>query len=107
MIVSFAALALVGCMTTQPLTVDGQLSSQLERGDKVEVVTKSGQRLQFAIESVDEQGVRGGGQQVAYADMQSISRSKMAVGRTTLIVLGAAAVVAAVAGGGGGGSSGY
>lgn len=108
MIAALVGLALAGCMTTQPLAVDAKhLSAELEPGDRVEIVTKGGQQLQFAVESVDGQGVRGAGQQVAFGDIQSISRSQLNVGRTALIVLGAAAVIAAVAGGGGGGGSGY
>jgi hypothetical protein len=103
-----AVLALVGCMTVQPLPVNReQLATQLEPGDKVEVVTKDGRHLKFAMESVDEQGLRGAGQQIAYADIESLSRSQLNVGRTALIVLGVVAVGAAAAGGGGGGGSGY
>ncbi len=102
------SLALLGCMTTQPLSADRQqLARELAPGDRVEVVTKSGETLKFAIESVDEQGLRGAGRQVAYQDIESIGRTKVNVGRTALIVIGAAAAAAAVASGSGGGSSGY
>jgi hypothetical protein len=109
MTVTCACLAMAGCMTMQPLNVDpAQLSGTLKRGDKVDVVTSSGQKLQFAIDSVDQNGLQGGGQRIAYNDIRSISRNQVDVGRTALIALGVvAAGAAAAAGGGGGGSSGY
>jgi hypothetical protein len=103
-------LSMVGCTTVQPLTVDpSHLSSTLKPGDKVAVTTASGQQLQFKVDSVDASGLRGGGQQLAYADIQSISRKEVDTQRTMWVVLGvvAAGAVAAAAGGGGGGSSGY
>jgi hypothetical protein len=103
-----ACLAMVGCMTLQPLTVDReQLTHELKSGDKVDVTTKSGQHLKFAVESVDADGVRGAGQQVAFNDIQSIGKEHMEAGRTTLIVLGVVAAGAALAAGGGGGGGGY
>ncbi len=68
---------------------------------------RSGQQLQFKIDNVDATGVQGGGQRVAYNDIQSISRKQMDTKRTTMVVLGvlAAGALAAAAGGGGGGSS--
>jgi hypothetical protein len=101
-------LSMLGCMAMKPLSVDpAQLRGTLKRGDHVEVVTRSGQQLQFAIDSVDENGLQGGGQRVAYNDVSSISRNQIAVGRTTLIVLGVVAAGALAAGGGGGGGGGY
>lgn len=109
MTVVCACLAMTGCMTMKPLNVDpAQLSGTLRRGDKVEVVTSSGQDLKFAVDSVDDKGVQGGGQHIAYNDIRSISRNQVDVGRTALIALGVvAAGAAAAAGGGGGGGSGY
>jgi hypothetical protein len=104
-----ALLAMVGCTTVQPLTVNPQgLSSTLKRGDQVEVVTASGQELKITIDSVDANGLKGSGQQVSFSDIRSINRRQMSVGRTALIVLGVLAVGAAAAGGGGGsGGSSY
>jgi hypothetical protein len=103
-------LSMVGCTTVQPLTVDPSgLSSTLKRGDQVEVVTSSGQQLQFKIDNVDAAGLQGDGQRIAYNDIQSISRKQMDTKRTAWVVLGvvAAGALAAAAGGGGGGGSGY
>lgn len=108
MIVS--SLALLGCMTTQPLgTNPAQLARELAPGDRVELVTKAGKRLDFKVERVDEQGVHGGGHAVSYTDIESIDRKKVDAKTTSLVVLGVAAVVglAAAAGGGGGSGSGY
>lgn len=106
MIVVCASLAMLGCMTMKPLSADpAQLRSSLKRGDHVELVTGSGQRMQFDIDSLDESGVQGDGQRIAYSDIRSISRKQIAPGSTALIVLGivAAGALAARGGGGGGG----
>ena len=106
-----AALAFSGCTTMQPLTIDSaRLASTLKRGDDVQLVTKSGQEMQFAIDQIDANGVQGAGQTVAYNDIQSISRKQISVGRTALLalgVIGAGALAASGGGGGGGGGSGY
>ena len=102
------ALTMLGCSTIQPLTANGsQLATTLKPGDQVEIVTNSGQQLKFKVENVDANGVLGGGQRVAYNDIQTISRKQMDKTRTTMVVLGvlAAGALAAAAGGGGGGSS--
>jgi hypothetical protein len=107
--VACACLAMLGCTTLQPLSAERtQLAQTLHPNDRVEVVTNGGQHLKFKVEKIDEAGLHGAGQSVAYDDIQSISLQKIDAGRTTLIALGAAAVAAAVAaGGGGGGSGGY
>jgi hypothetical protein len=99
---------MIGCTTIHPLTANGsQLATTLKPGDQVEITTTSGKQLQFKIDNVDATGVQGGGQRVAYNDIQSISRKQMDTKRTTMVVLGvlAAGALAAAAGGGGGGSS--
>jgi hypothetical protein len=104
-------LSMVGCTTVQPLTVNpSQLSQTLKPGDKVEVVTSSGQQLKLKIDNVDANGLQGAGQRIAYNDIQSISRQQMDTSRTMWVVLGvvaAGAIAAAAGGGGGGGGSGY
>jgi hypothetical protein len=104
-----SSLAMLGCMTTQPMPAERtQLSRTLHRNDRVEVVTKSGQTLKFKVEKVDDAGLHGAGQNVAFEDIESISHEKIDAGRTTLVALGVAAVAAVAAGGGGGGGgSGY
>ena len=109
-IIMCSCFAVLGCMTTQPMTVERvQLSQTLHTNDRVEVVTKGGQTLKFKVEKIDDAGLHGAGQNVAFDDIESISREKVDAGRTTLLALGVAAVagVAAAAGGGGGGGSGY
>ena len=102
------AISMLGCTTIQPLTANGsQLATTLKAGDQVEITTNSGQQLKFKVDTVDANGVAGGGQRVAFNDIQSISRKQMDTKRTTMVVLGvlAAGALAAAAGGGGGGSS--
>ena len=103
-------LSMVGCTTLQPLAVNpSNLSSSLKPGDRVELVTRSGEQLQLKIDSVDANGLQGDGKQVAFNDIQSIDRKETDTKRTAWIVLGvvAAGALAAAAGGGGGGGSGY
>jgi hypothetical protein len=96
-----------GCMTMQPLSADSaQLRGMLKHGDHVEVVTGNGQQLEFAVDSVDDSSFQGGGHRVAFSDVRSISRKQIAVGKTTLLVLGIVAAGAAAASGGGGSGSG-
>ena len=104
------ALSMLGCTTIQPLTANGsQLATTLKAGDQVEITTNNGQQLKFKVDTVDANGVQGGGQRVAYNDIQSISRKQMDSQKTLWVVLGvvAAGALAAAAGGGGGGSSSY
>lgn len=104
-------LSMVGCTTIQPLTASpSQLSSTLKRGDQVEIMTSSGKQLKFKVDSVDANGVQGGGQTVAYNDIQSINRKEVDTSKTLWVVLGVVAVgaiAAAAGGGGGGGGNGY
>ena len=107
-IIAYACFAMLGCMTVQPLSAERtQLSQTLHPNDRVEIVTTGGQRLKFKVEKIDDNGLHGAGQNVAYDDIQSISLEKISAGRTTLVALGIAAVAALAAGGGGGGSGGY
>ena len=108
---ALVVLSMAGCTTVQPLTASqSSLSSTLQRGDSVEVTTSSGKQLKFKVDSVDATGVHGGGQTVAYNDIQSINRKEVDTKRTMWVVLGvvaAGAVAAAAGGGGGGGGNGY
>lgn len=108
-LVVYSSIAMLGCVTTQSLPAERtQLSQTLKAKDTVEVVTKDGQHLKFKVEKIDDSGLHGAGQTVAYDNIESISREKIDAGKTTLIALGVAAVAAVAAGGGGGGgSSGY
>jgi hypothetical protein len=99
------SVAMLACTVMQPLSVDPpQLQHALKPGDQVEVTTTSGQKLQFTVASADAQGLHGGGQNIAYNDIQGINRKEISAARTTWLVLGvlAAGGVAAAAGGGGG-----
>lgn len=110
LVAACVALAIVGCTTIQPLTVNAsQLAQSLKPGDQVEIVTTRGQQLQFKIDNVGATGLQGAGQRVAYEDIQSISRKQVDTKKTALVVLGvvAAGALAAAAGGGGSGGSGY
>ncbi len=108
MVVACVCSVMSACMTIRPLNADpAQLRSELKPGDRVEVVTRSGQQMKFRIESVDNDGLRGAGQSVAYSDIRTIDRTQLDMKRTGLIALGVVAVGALAAGGGGGGGSGY
>jgi Asp/Glu/hydantoin racemase len=103
-------LSMVGCTTLQPLAANSSsLASSLKPGDRVELVTTRGERIQLKIDSVDANGLQGSGKQVAFNDIQSISRKETDSMRTAWVVIGvvAAGALAAAAGGGGGGGNGY
>ena len=101
------SFALLACTVMQPLTTSpAQLREQLKTGDKVEVYTTGGGPLQFTVDSIDDQGLHGGGRTIAFSDIRSISRKEISTGRTILLVLAVAAAGAALASGGGGGGSG-
>jgi hypothetical protein len=109
LVIALAALTFSACTTLQPLAVDStRLARTLKQGDEVHLVTVRGQALQFEIERLDNQGIQGNGQRVAYEDIQSISRKQISAGRTTLLALGVVAAGAlAASGGGSSGGSGY
>lgn len=110
LVTPIAVLAFSGCTSLQPLTLDSaRQAGTLKRGDQVQLVTRSGQEMQFAIDQVDALGLTGAGQRVAFEDIQNISRKQVSVGKTTLLALGivAAGALAASGGGGGNGGSGY
>lgn len=110
LLAALVVVSMAGCTTIQPLTAEpSHLSSTLKRGDQVEIMTSSGKQLKFKVDSVDANGLQGGGQTVAYNDIQSIDRKQVDKTRTLWVVLGvvAAGAVAAAAGGGGGGGNGY
>jgi hypothetical protein len=111
LLAAVVVLSMVGCTTIQPLSVNAsELSRTLKKGDKVEVVTSKGQQLNFKVDSVDDTGLQGAGQRVAYNDIQSINLKQTDTKTTTWVVLGvlaAGAIAAAAGGGGGGGGNGY
>jgi hypothetical protein len=104
-------LSMVGCTTLQPLAANqSNLTSSLKPGDRVELVTTRGEQLQLKIDSVDANGLQGNGKQVAFSDIQSISRKETDTMKTAWVVIGvvaAGALAAAAGGGGGSGGSGY
>ena len=111
LLAAVVVLSMVGCTTLQPLSGNAsELSRTLKPGDRVEVVTASGQKLDFKVDSVDNTALQGAGQRVAFNDIQSISRKETDTKTTTLVILGvlaAGAVAAAAGGGSGGGGNGY
>ena len=104
-------LSMVGCTTVQPLTLDpSHLSSTLKPGDKVQVVKSNGEQLDLKLDNVTASSLQGGGQTIAYNDIQSISRKEVDTSKTMWVVLGvvaAGAIAAAAGGGGGSGGNGY
>lgn len=107
LLAAVVALSMLGCTTIQPLTANGsQLASAVKPGDKVEITTTRGQRLNFKVDSVGASSLHGGGQTVAYNDIQSINRKELDSQKTLWVVLGVVAAGALAAAAGGGGSSG-
>ena len=94
------SFALLACTVMQPLTTDAaQLRQQLKAGDKIVVSVIGGPHQEFTVESVDEQGIHGGGRTLAFSDIRSISRKEISVGRPALLVVAVVAAGAALASG--------
>ena len=84
-----------GCTTTRPLatTSPEELATSISVEDVVQIERQSGSRLTFAMTEVSEEGVRGSGIFVPYADIGSISVVRESPLRTGLLVgLGVAVI---------------
>jgi hypothetical protein len=111
LLAAVVVLSMVGCTTVQPLTATrSNLASTLKPGDRVELVTSSGEQLNLKIDSVDADSLQAAGKRIAFSDIQSINRKETDTMKTAWIVIGvvaAGALAAAAGGGGGGGGNGY
>ena len=85
MAVSLSAVS-VGCTTTNQYSTTSA-HTLFEPGDKVTITKRNGQVVDFKVEEVNEQGISGGGEHVAYTDMWKILITELDSEKTTEVVL--------------------
>lgn len=92
---------LTGCMTWVPLAADSaQWSSQLKAGDTVLATLRDGRQQQLTLDGIEQTALRGGGQRIAFADIQQLSRQQIDGSKTTWLVVGITVVAVAASSGG-------
>ncbi len=77
-------LLLAGCKTMQPVAHDdlSRLQGQVERGDRVEVVTTDGRTLQFTVTDVTAEALAGDGVRVTQPEIASLRVKAVSKPRT-------------------------
>ena len=88
-IAMFLCLFTAGCTTTTkvPATYWSTLATRVEPGDKVAITKSDGQEVKFKVDEVNNQGIAGDGQYVAYADMREVLLTEYDSEKTTKVVL--------------------
>ncbi len=87
-----------GCTTMRPLpATDAQsLASQIEVGDKIEIVRNDLSEVSFKVNAVSDEGISGNGVFVAYSDVRQVRISQFSTAKTWSLIAGIV-VIAAVA----------
>jgi len=94
-----ACLLLTGCHTMRPVEAQSAAAPgapsaaapfNIAVGDTVRVLLHDGRTLDLRVEAVDAQGFQGGGQRVAFSDVERVERNEINWTRTTLLLLGIA-----------------
>lgn len=85
-------LLLAGCKTMQPVAHDdlSRLQGQVERGDRVEVVTTDGRTLQFTVTDVTPDALAGDGVRVTQPEIASLRVEAVSKPRTFGVAFGGA-----------------
>jgi hypothetical protein len=88
-IAMFLCLFTAGCTTTTkvPATYWSTLATRVEPGDKVAITKSDGQEVKFKVDEVNNQGIAGDGQYVAYADMREVLLTEYDSEKTAKVVL--------------------
>ncbi|MDT8320367.1 MAG: hypothetical protein RQ826_07550 [Xanthomonadales bacterium] len=104
-VLSLLLLHLTACSGMQPVSIhdlrDPQVDPPLRVGDRVEVITRDSEKLEFAITEIDHDGLRGSFGFVPYDDMRRL-RVRRTGGSAedyewVWIMVGVAALIALVA----------
>jgi protein involved in polysaccharide export with SLBB domain len=92
----FLCLFAADCTTTSkvPATYWSTLATRIEPGDKVTITKSDGQEVKFKVTEVNNQGITGDGQYVAYADMREVLLTEYDSEKTTELVIGVAGTAA-------------
>ncbi len=93
-----------GCTTMRslPATDAQSLASQIEVGDKINIIRNDNTDVTFKVSAVSDEGISGVGVFVAYSDIRQVQISQTGSGATLGIVAGIGILVALLASGGGG-----
>ena len=88
-----------GCTTMRPLpATDAQsLASQIEVGDKIEIVRNDLTEVSFKVNAVSDEGISGNGVFVAYSDIRQVQVSQFSTAKTWSLIAGIVVVVGVIA----------
>ena len=77
-----------GCTTMRPLpAADAQsIASQIEVGDKVQIIRNDASDVKFKVETISNEGLEGDGIVVAYSDILQISVREHSTAKTVGLV---------------------
>jgi len=83
-------------MRPLPATDAQSLASQIEVGDKIEIVRNDLSEVSFKVNAVSDEGISGNGVFVAYSDIRQVRISQFSTAKTWSLIAGIV-VIAAVA----------
>ena len=88
-----------GCTTMRslPATDAQSLASQIEEGDKIEIIRNDLTDVTFEAGAVSDEGIIGDGVYVAYSDVRQVQVRQFSTGKTVGLVAAIVAVLAIVA----------
>ena len=88
-----------GCTTMRslPATDAQSLASQIEVGDKIEIVRNDLTEVSFKVNAVSDEGISGNGVFVAYSDIRQVQVSQFSHAKTWSLIAGIVVVVIAAA----------
>jgi len=88
-----------GCTTMRslPATDAQSLASQIEVGDKIEIVRNDLTEVSFKVNAVSDEGISGNGVFVAYSDIRQVQVSQFSNAKTWSLIAGIVVVVAVLA----------
>ena len=89
-----------GCTTMRslPATDAQSLASQIEVGDKINIIRNDLTEVRFEVTAVSDKGISGDGVFVAYSDIRQVQVRRFSTGKTvSLVVVIVAAVIITIA----------
>ncbi len=84
-------------MRSLPATDAQSLASQIEVGDKIEIVRNDLTEVSFKVNAVSDEGISGNGVFVAYSDIRQVQVSQFSHAKTWSLIGGIVVVVAVLA----------
>jgi|GEM_PF-6740004 len=86
-LVIVGCISLIACTSLSPIEL-GRASEQLNVGDKVEIVTKKGEKSSFTVDHISAEGISGQGYSLAYTDIKTLHKVNFNDTRTGLLTFG-------------------